>query len=114
MTTFAFKSAAASLLAVAVLMGCDGDKTSSETEDTTLDDIWVHNTYIKAANAGAVDAFGGAMATDGELMVVAAKGEDSNQLTVTNGSVTLTNSVGSETLVNTHTSDEQRFASIAA
>lgn len=85
MTTFAFKSAAASLLAVAVLMGCDGDKTSSETEDTTLDDIWVHNTYIKAANAGAEDAFGGAMATDGELMVVAAKGEDSNQLTVTNG-----------------------------
>ncbi len=35
------------------------------------------------------------------------------QLTVTNGTVTLTNTAGSETLVNSQTTDEQRFSNIA-
>jgi hypothetical protein len=45
---------------------------------------WVQEAYLKASNAEAYDGFGG-VAIDRDTIVVGATGEDSNQLTITNG-----------------------------
>ncbi|MBI4995616.1 MAG: FG-GAP repeat protein [Rhodocyclales bacterium] len=46
---------------------------------------WAQQAYLKAANAGANDEFGFSVAIHGDTVVVGAKGEASNQTTITNG-----------------------------
>ncbi|MCC6216752.1 MAG: hypothetical protein IT376_17970 [Polyangiaceae bacterium] len=46
---------------------------------------WAEQAYLKPANAQANDGFGGTVAIDGDTVVVAATGEDSNQMTITHG-----------------------------
>lgn len=46
---------------------------------------WSQEAYLKASNAGAGDNFGESVAIVGDLAIVGAIGEDSNQTTVTNG-----------------------------
>lgn len=46
---------------------------------------WVEMAYLKAANAGANDAFGSAVGLTSDTIVVGASSEASNQTTVTNG-----------------------------
>ena len=48
-------------------------------------DQWVQEAYVKASNAGDGDSFGSSLAVSGEVLVVGAPGEDSNQVVVTNG-----------------------------
>ena len=70
-----------------------GDNTSNTGTTPTnpvvvappLPTNWSAQAYVKAANAGESDRFGGAVAIDGETLVVGASGEDSAQTTVTNG-----------------------------
>lgn len=47
---------------------------------------WSQEAYIKASNAGASDLFGNAVSIHQDTLAVAANMEDSNQLTITNGS----------------------------
>jgi hypothetical protein len=46
---------------------------------------WTQQAYLKAPNAGAGDWFGYNVAMSGDTVVVGAIGEDSNQITITNG-----------------------------
>ncbi len=46
---------------------------------------WVQEAYIKAANSDAGDQFGYATSLSGDVLVVGARLEDSNQLIITNG-----------------------------
>ncbi|MCC6216133.1 MAG: hypothetical protein IT376_14815 [Polyangiaceae bacterium] len=46
---------------------------------------WAEQAYLKPANAQGTDGFGGTVAIDGDTVVVAATGEDSNQTTITHG-----------------------------
>lgn len=46
---------------------------------------WAQEAYIKSVNATAVDYFGTALASSGNLLAVGAPYEDSNQTTITNG-----------------------------
>ncbi|MBL7663759.1 MAG: hypothetical protein JNM93_01405, partial [Bacteriovoracaceae bacterium] len=57
---------------------------------------WVQEAYIKASNAEASDAFGTAVTISGDTIAVSAVSEDSNQTTITNGSLSsLDNTFGS-------------------
>jgi hypothetical protein len=49
--------------------------------------IWSPEAYVKAANAGPgfYDEFGSSISLSGDTLVVGATGEDSNQVTITNG-----------------------------
>lgn len=47
--------------------------------------IWEQEAYLKASNAGTSDFFGSAVAVSGDTIAVAAYGEDSNQMGITNG-----------------------------
>ena len=64
-----------------------GDNTGNtgNTSNTPQPTNWSAQAYVKAANADPMDRFGGAVAIDGETLVVGASGEDSAQTTVTNG-----------------------------
>ncbi|GBF50403.1 fibronectin type III domain protein [Leptospira ryugenii] len=46
---------------------------------------WSQQAYLKASNAGADDLFGRAVAISSDTVVVGARGEDSSQITITNG-----------------------------
>lgn len=48
--------------------------------------VWANEAYLKAPNAESRDFFGGSVAISGDVIVVGAAGEDSNQTTITNGS----------------------------
>lgn len=49
---------------------------------------WAQEAYIKASNANASDSFGGSgLSLDGDLLAVGATNEDSNQTSITSGSV---------------------------
>jgi len=52
---------------------------------------WAQQAYLKAPNAEAGDNFGGAIAIDGDTIVVGAPAEDSNQTSVTNGTTASAN-----------------------
>jgi hypothetical protein len=47
---------------------------------------WTNEAYLKAPNAGSNDNFGTAVSISGNTIVIGAKLEDSNQITITNGS----------------------------
>ncbi|NDD53332.1 hypothetical protein EBZ39_05580 [bacterium] len=49
-----------------------------------LGSLWVQEAYLKAPNADASDYFGYSVAISGDTITVGAKGEDSNQATITN------------------------------
>ena len=54
--------------------------------------IWVNEAYLKAPNAGTSDRFGeGGISISEDTIVVGARDEDSNQTTITNGSVVIDN-----------------------
>ncbi|MCB1629368.1 MAG: hypothetical protein KDI48_16680, partial [Xanthomonadales bacterium] len=46
---------------------------------------WTQQAYLKASNAGALDAFGWSVAIDGDTVLVGANGEDSNSTTINAG-----------------------------
>ena len=48
---------------------------------------WTQQAYLKAPNVGGGDEFGSAVAISGDTIVVGASGEDSNQTTITNGTI---------------------------
>ena len=48
--------------------------------------VWSQQAYLKAPNAGVSDAFGNSVAISGDTIVVGAASEDSNEITITNGS----------------------------
>jgi hypothetical protein len=50
------------------------------------DSSWTQEAYIKAANSGVRDLFGGSVSLSGDTLAVGAVGESSNQTTITNGS----------------------------
>ena len=52
---------------------------------------WAQEAYIKPSNSDAGDGFGGSVSISGNLMAVGATGEDSNQVTITNGSTASSN-----------------------
>ncbi|HMV45143.1 MAG TPA: FG-GAP repeat protein, partial [Leptospiraceae bacterium] len=52
---------------------------------------WTSEAYLKAPNANAGDQFGYSVAIDGDTIVVGARQEDSNQTTITNGTLTSSN-----------------------
>ena len=52
---------------------------------------WAQEAYIKPSNSDAGDGFGGSISISGNLMAVGATGEDSNQVTITNGSTASSN-----------------------
>ncbi len=58
---------------------------------------WIQDAYLKASNAGAGDEFGTAVAISGDIIVVGAYHESSNQTTVTNddGTASTDNSASS-------------------
>ncbi|MDX1959315.1 MAG: FG-GAP repeat protein [Leptospiraceae bacterium] len=49
--------------------------------------IWANEAYLKASNAEAADSFGTSISISGDTIVVGATGEDSNQTTITNGTL---------------------------
>jgi FG-GAP repeat len=48
---------------------------------------WAQEAYLKASNSGIGDEFGFSVSISGNVVVVGASGEDSNQTTISNGSV---------------------------
>lgn len=73
-----FSAGFAALLSTTVLTSCiapqDGGSIDSDTEeDTSLDYIWQHDTYIKASDAAGSDRFGVDTDTDGTTLVVGAE-----------------------------------------
>jgi len=46
---------------------------------------WAQEAYIKASNNNSLDYFGGGVSISGDTLAVAATGEDSNEITITNG-----------------------------
>lgn len=48
---------------------------------------WYNEAYLKAPNAGADDKFGQSVSISGDTIVVGARFEDSNQVTITNGTI---------------------------
>ncbi|MEI8026018.1 MAG: hypothetical protein WCI18_06700 [Pseudomonadota bacterium] len=46
---------------------------------------WAQEAYLKASNSSASDYFGSSVAISGDTVVVGSYGEDSNQVTITNG-----------------------------
>jgi FG-GAP repeat/IPT/TIG domain len=50
-----------------------------------LGSLWVQEAYLKAPNGDVSDYFGYSVAISGDTIAVGAKGEDSNQATITNG-----------------------------
>ena len=52
---------------------------------------WAQEAYIKPSNSDAGDGFGASVSISGNLMAVGATGEDSNQVTITNGSTASSN-----------------------
>ncbi|EMY62264.1 FG-GAP repeat protein [Leptospira terpstrae] len=53
--------------------------------------LWETQAYLKASNADANDGFGYSVAVSGDIIVVGAAGESSNQTTITNGPAASTN-----------------------
>jgi hypothetical protein len=49
---------------------------------------WAQEAYVKASNNDVLDAFGESVALDGDILVVGAQYEDSNQTTITNDNST--------------------------
>ena len=52
---------------------------------------WVNEAYLKAPNAEAGDEFGNSVSISGDTIVVGTQNEDSNQTTITNGTLTSSN-----------------------
>ncbi|MDX1958062.1 MAG: FG-GAP repeat protein [Leptospiraceae bacterium] len=48
---------------------------------------WSNEAYLKAPNTSTLDEFGGSVSISGDTIVVGASNEDSNQTTITNGSL---------------------------
>ena len=57
---------------------------------------WSQQAYLKASNAEANDQFGLTVAISGETIVVGARGEDSNQTTITNGATASADNTASD------------------
>ena len=64
----------------------DNYYSASLTDSDTPFNLWAQEAYIKPSNMDIADAFGFPLDIDGDVIVAGARGEDSNQTTVTNGS----------------------------
>ena len=66
--------------------------TSAQAETTAMSLAnWSEQAYLKAANVGSLDNFGGAIAISGDTIVIGAWSEASNQTTITNGATASSN-----------------------
>lgn len=71
--------------------GSTSGSTNPPLSTPTSASAWIQESYLKASNAGASDAFGFSMALSGDALAIGAPGEDSNQNVITNGNGASTN-----------------------
>lgn len=82
-----------SLSANTLVVGATGEDGSSNNLTNSgaayvfrrTDSQWVFDAYLKAPNAGSVDAFGSSVGISGDTVVVGAPQEDNSQTTITQG-----------------------------
>jgi hypothetical protein len=73
----------------------DNYYSASLVDSDTPFNLWAQEAYIKPSNMDIADAFGFPLDIDGDVIVAAARGEDGNQTTVTNGdTASATNTLG--------------------
>ncbi|MGE3609640.1 MAG: fibronectin type III domain-containing protein [Bacteriovoracaceae bacterium] len=67
-------------------LGNDGSASTATDNSVTYSNIgWAQEAYIKAGNNNASDFFGWSLSLNGDTLAVGAYAEDSNQVTITNG-----------------------------
>ncbi len=73
--------------------GAGGSSTGASTSSATQ---WVLEAYLKTPNSGTDDSFGFGLSISGDTIVVGAFVEDSNQITITNGTSASTDNSASD------------------
>ena len=85
----------ASLSAVYTVNALNGTSIVASTTLTLRFTQWIQEAYLKAPNADANDQFGISVSISGDTIIVGANTEDSNQTTITNGTLSSSNNLAS-------------------
>jgi hypothetical protein len=85
----------ASLSTVYTVNALNGTSIVASTTLTLRFTQWVQEAFLKAPNADANDQFGMSVSISGDTIVVGASTEDSNQTTITNGTLSSSNNLAS-------------------